>query len=443
MLRTAGLRSKILFGIAGVVVLFGLTVMIFAKTVLYQNLLEKLEKRGISIARHMAANSIDPVLTEKYFELSLMAKDFMKSEEDVAYIFVLDRTGKVLAHTFDNGFPVELKEVNRAGSGQKYSVQRILTEKEDLIDIAVPLLNGEAGVVHVGFSERNIRQEINSIIKLISWMVLAVSIIGVIIAIFLSRLIAKPLSTLTAVAEAVGGGDFEQRVVVHSNDEIGRLGKSFNAMVEMRKQAETSLKESERKLSDITSHLAEGIYTLDESGRVTFMNPEAVRLLGWSVEELNAKGPHNLIHFQKPDGSLLSETECKMHNVIKTGERYSSSDEVFVRKDGTFLPISVITAPIVGDGKTIASVTAFRDITEWKKMEQEREKLIAELQKALATIKKLFGILPICSSCKKIRDDKGSWNQLESYIQEHSEAKFSHGLCPDCAKRLYPEYFKG
>ena len=338
MFKSVGLRNKIMFGIAGVVVLLGLAVIIFAKTVLYENLLGKLEKRGISIARHLAANSIDPILTEKYFELNLMAKDFMKSEEDVEYIFVLDRDGKVLAHTFDNGFPVGLKEVNRGASRQKYSVQKILTEKGDLIDIAVPLFEGEAGVVHVGFSEEHIREEINSIIKLISWLVLAVSIIGVVIAIFLSRLIAKPLSALTTAAEAVGSGDLDQRVEVHSNDEIGRLGKSFNTMIEMRKQAEAALRESERKFKDVTSHLAEGIYTLDESGRITFMNPEAAHLLGWTAEELNEKGPHNLIHFQKPDGSPLSETECKMHSVIKTGERYISSDEVFVRKDGSFFP---------------------------------------------------------------------------------------------------------
>ncbi len=108
MLRAMGLRSKILLGIAGLVVLMGLAVMIFAETVLYEKLYDKLEKRGISIARHMAANSINPILTEKYFELKMLALDIMKNEEDIEYIFVLDHKGKVLAHTFDRGFPIEL-----------------------------------------------------------------------------------------------------------------------------------------------------------------------------------------------------------------------------------------------------------------------------------------------------------------------------------------------
>jgi hypothetical protein len=71
--------------------------------------------------------------------------------------------------------------------------------------------------------------------------------------------------------------------------------------------------------------------------------------------------------------------------------------------------------------------------------ERERDLLIVELKKALSEIKQLRGILPICSYCKKIRDDKGYWKQIESYIREHSDAEFSHGICRDCAKEHYPE----
>ena len=69
-----------------------------------------------------------------------------------------------------------------------------------------------------------------------------------------------------------------------------------------------------------------------------------------------------------------------------------------------------------------------------------REKLIINLQKALKDVKTLKGLLPICASCKKIRDDMGYWNQIESYIQQHSDAEFSHGICPECVKKLYPDF---
>ena len=78
---------------------------------------------------------------------------------------------------------------------------------------------------------------------------------------------------------------------------------------------------------------------------------------------------------------------------------------------------------------------------ERRRAEQARELLIGELQDALARIKTLRGLIPICASCKKIRTDKGFWQQIEEYIGDHSEAEFSHGICPECAHRLYPAYY--
>ena len=76
-----------------------------------------------------------------------------------------------------------------------------------------------------------------------------------------------------------------------------------------------------------------------------------------------------------------------------------------------------------------------------KQADKEKSVVIAELKKALEEIKTLSGFLPICASCKKIRDDKGYWNQIEVYISEHSEAEFSHGICPECAQKLYPDFY--
>ena len=80
------------------------------------------------------------------------------------------------------------------------------------------------------------------------------------------------------------------------------------------------------------------------------------------------------------------------------------------------------------------------EIEERKRTEAEKEQLIAQLQKAMQEVKVLSGFLPICASCKKIRDDTGYWSQIEEYISKHSNALFSHGICPDCVKKLYPEF---
>ena len=82
------------------------------------------------------------------------------------------------------------------------------------------------------------------------------------------------------------------------------------------------------------------------------------------------------------------------------------------------------------------------DVTKEMEAEDERERLLNELQVALEKVKVLSGLIPICANCKQIRDDKGYWNQIEAYISKHSDAQFSHGICPDCAKKLYPEYYE-
>jgi PAS domain-containing protein len=95
------------------------------------------------------------------------------------------------------------------------------------------------------------------------------------------------------------------------------------------------------------------------------------------------------------------------------------------------------------DGRTTGRLLVIRDISERRKLELEREELIRELQQALADVKTLSGLLPICSSCKKIRDDGGYWRTVEKFISDRSGAQFSHGLCDDCIRKLYPELSAG
>jgi len=91
-------------------------------------------------------------------------------------------------------------------------------------------------------------------------------------------------------------------------------------------------------------------------------------------------------------------------------------------------------------GLFLARRNISNDMSKRKRVEQEKSALIIELQNSMDQVKLLSGFLPICSSCKKIRDDKGYWSEVERYIGSHSEAEFSHSICPDCMRRLYPEY---
>jgi CheY-like chemotaxis protein len=110
-------------------------------------------------------------------------------------------------------------------------------------------------------------------------------------------------------------------------------------------------------------------------------------------------------------------------------------DEQTVERAKKTEPCAYLTKPFEEiDLKIATAVGIYR-----ARMESEREALIKDLQKALSEIKTLQGFLPICSHCKKIRDDEGSWNQMESYISAHSDAEFSHSICQECAEKYYPE----
>jgi hypothetical protein len=114
---------------------------------------------------------------------------------------------------------------------------------------------------------------------------------------------------------------------------------------------------------------------------------------------------------------------------------------VVEKKNGDIFTVEVSASNVTNvSGQIVGRMASFADISKRKAFEIDREKLIKKLQDALDTIKTLRSIIPICASCKKIRDDKGYWNQIESYIKDHSNADFTHGICPECSKKLYSEF---
>jgi PAS domain S-box-containing protein len=183
-------------------------------------------------------------------------------------------------------------------------------------------------------------------------------------------------------------------------------------------------------------------YWIDARGELVYMSPSCERVTGYSCQAfLEDSGLlERIIH---PDDCGLASVH--LHEDITSYETAPRSlDFRIVHKDGGIRWIGHVCQAVRGDhGEWMGRRCSNRDITDSKKTEGERERLIEQLQQALAQVKALSGFLPICASCKKIRDDQGYWQQLESYIRDHSEAEFSHGLCPDCARRLYPDLYQG
>ena len=179
-------------------------------------------------------------------------------------------------------------------------------------------------------------------------------------------------------------------------------------------QLKDALIASEKSLSAILEMNADGIVIVDTEGLILYVNPAAEKLFGKKEEDL----------LGYPFGFPVLSDESK---------------DIIIRQGNTLVDVALRVAHVQWKQKP-AFQLSLRDITERIQMQEEREKIIKELQAAMENIKMLSGLLPICSSCKKIRDDDGYWNQLEGYIQNHSIATFTHSVCPECFPKLYPEY---
>lgn len=156
------------------------------------------------------------------------------------------------------------------------------------------------------------------------------------------------------------------------------------------RRAQEALRANEKLLKEITSSLGEGIYVLNEGGKLIFMNPEAERLLGWAESELLGRSVHNIIHPQNPDGTPLAESDCGVLGVLRDGNVYRTDDEVFARKDGSLIPVSYISTAIIEGGKTTAAVTAFQDISQRKQAERdllESRRQLRDLSSYLQTVR--------------------------------------------------------
>ena len=183
----------------------------------------------------------------------------------------------------------------------------------------------------------------------------------------------------------------------------------------------------------------DAIYIIDsETGVIADCNNAAVTHHGkQSKSEIIGTTTVSLSPELQSDG-LPSELLSRKYyrQVLETGKK--EFEWIHLKDDGSRFH-SLVTLSVFSMGEKTFFMGVSKDNTYRKQAQQGREKLIQALQKSLENVKTLSGLLPICASCKKIRDDRGYWKQLETHIQEHSYASFSHSLCPECSDKLYSQ----
>jgi PAS domain S-box-containing protein len=220
-------------------------------------------------------------------------------------------------------------------------------------------------------------------------------------------------------------------------DDLARLAPAVNRELRAAQERQTR-----RQAQLAMAHLASIVETCDDAiishtldGTVLSWNSGAERIFGHTAAEMLSESIEKIIPHDRAVETL------NIRNLIQRGHRVDRLETERLRKDGRRIDVSLTISPVKSaDGTIYAASIVSRDITERKQQEKERLHLIQELTEALKRVKTLSGLLPICASCKKIRNDEGYWEQVETYLKSRSNAEFTHGICPDCIKELYPQY---
>jgi PAS domain S-box-containing protein len=295
---------KIMMGCVGLVGLLDFMVVVFVRDRLSSALRQECLVKGRNMAGHLSARSERLVLTEEYVSLLQLATDLRDSDEDIAYVYVADRHGRVLVHTFEGGFPEDLRGVNPLAPGSPG--QRVLLDTVEagfVHDIAVPVLDGKAGSAHVGISEQRIQNTISHFTLVILGIAGLVLLVAVALAGVVSWVIAHPIRSLTEAAREIQRGDLGRQVVATTRDEIGDLVESFNQMSEELQKQHKVLDDRNRriqiarqqaagerdKLRAIIDCMVEGVVFVDATGRITLCNESAERIWQTSAQDLLGK----------------------------------------------------------------------------------------------------------------------------------------------------------
>lgn len=221
---------------------------------------------------------------------------------------------------------------------------------------------------------------------------------------------------------------------------VGLLALSFGigwmARSAWRRQqnVQALIESQESKFRLLAENALDAIWTADPDGRITYVSPAVTSQRGFTPEEL--------LGAPLFDRQLPEQDPRPIQSLLERARRAAPGSQPFkgerieldlLRKDGQAFRAEIRVRLLWDENQKLTGLQGVtRDITE-------RDRLIQELTQALLEVKNLKGMLPICGHCKKIRDDGGYWNSLESYISEHTEATFTHGVCPDCAQELRRE----
>ncbi len=405
-----GLVRNFVVWIVVIIMLLGVLTTIFVQVSLTKTLSGELRERGQVISRNLATSIIEAILIEDTVYVHRLVANTKKTEKDVKFIYITDAGGKVLAHTFEGGFPGELLTVQIDMENRPHLLD---TGDGIVIDFTAPILDGRAGFVHIGMDETSMHKKIDQTSRAIITLTLIVGALGIIMAYIAGNYLTKPIRSLVKGTEEIGSGNLGYQIKTDSTDEINILSKAFNEMSYNLNNSINELRESEERYKKLVDGISDAVILIDSQKKILSWNSGAQKIFGYCLEEVAGSKINILFH--------TANYNLEIHD----------GENVFKRKDGSNFPGLISNKPLQ-DSQNAGNVLVIKDITEQKER-AELEKLLMQSEKLFTLGKLAAGVAheinnPLTTislhtqiMLKKTRDEKTN-NRLEIINRETNRA---------------------
>lgn len=247
------MRLGIKFGLVStcIIALLVGSVIFFVSADVEEALREENREKVMAIGGHLAEDVANPLLNGKVLTIQEMIDSHKERADYIEYIFVIDFEGRVVAHTFEDGFPKELLDANPVPPGEMQAAQMFSTEDGIVDEGAFRVLQGLDAEVHIGANEKAVQKAVADTNRGIAAIGALFLLIGATLTFFLSYRITRPVQRVVEGMEKIGEGNMDHRIEISSRDEIGKLAASFNDMTEKRKEAEEALQSAYEELKTL------------------------------------------------------------------------------------------------------------------------------------------------------------------------------------------------
>jgi len=404
----------ILYSTLLILLLMALVIIIVEKRQT-ETIQEEAQKRGITMARHLAAVSTNALLTYNYVVLEQNAERVVL-EEDVLYVIIHDKEDKVAAYTQHDekqGMTLADEVSQKATRARAPLIQPILFGEKEVrvLDISIPVYIKESqekwGTIRIGLSLKGMSSQIlKTRLNLLVLGIFAI-VLGILGSIFFARRITQPISNLVGTTIAAAKGDLGQVIDIHTGDEIEELGKNFNHMIQQIRLHQTELESQLREITslkaytdNVLSSMTNGLITIDLEEKIVTLNEMAERILGKRSGEIVGLPLERVLSEDHPLYRMMIETLSREEGVFRS--------EMELRKDEGSLWLTAGTSLLTdGKGKKLGALVLFQDITEIKALEEklrQADRLAAlgtlsaglahEIKNPLSAIKTFVQLLP-------------------------------------------------